>query len=125
MKLLYLSQPERLDMLEEVRMVRKKVLDFFKSKKLVLDQNHEYQLCNFWDEPKAESRFIHKVDFREALRNRVSRINGMIAADHFIFLTDWGHFPECKIDRYILETYGIHDVLEFKVIDNELKLAGY
>lgn len=125
MKKLYLSQPENLDMLDEVKLIRKKVLKFFTDKKLVLDQNHQYQLCNFWVMPEEGSQHIHKIDFRQALERRITRINGMKSADHFIFLADWDHFPECKIDRFILETYGIHDVLEFKMIHGELKLTGY
>ena len=125
MKKLYLSQPEALDMFEEVRLIRKKVMAFFTDRKLVLDQNHQYHLCNFWSEPAIETRHIHKIDFKKALAQRITRINGMKEADHFIFLTDWDHFPECQIDRFILETYGIYDILEFKMIKGELKLAGY
>lgn len=125
MKQIYLSQPERLDMLEEVRLVRKKVMQFLKDKKVVLDQNDEYRFCNFWDEPGTETRFIHMVDFKQALSNRINRINGMKAADHYIFMVDWDHFPECRIDRFILGTYGITNVLDLKMINGEPKLAGY
>ena len=46
----------------------------------------------------------------------------MPLADHYVFIENWKEFPECQVDRYIIDLFKLTNILEFVVKDDQLKL---
>ena len=111
MKILYLSQPMKKDKEQEIRLVRKAIMNEFTSHRLVYDQNHMYEWVpnNY---PSIDKFIPEKKDY---MTNLISRLQCMRASDYYIFIQEWKDFPECKNDWDILHNLGITNIIEFKV----------
>lgn len=126
MKMLYLSQPLAKDKFEEVRKVRKMILQHLTEKRIILDQNHEYQFTYHWLMPVIDESIKHTMGdkyFKNITMEIGKRLQAFGNADHFIFIDQWMCFPECQLDKYILDLYGKTNYLTFRVKENKLKLA--
>lgn len=127
MKVLYLSQPLNLDKLQEVRKVRKLILQHLAEKKLILDQNHEYHFAREYAWPSIDRSIIHSETayFKKSIEEISYRVQSMKDADYIIFIDQWMDFIECKIDRFIIEQYMMPNIIVFRVKDDELKLTEW
>lgn len=127
MKVLYLSQPLNLDKLQEVRKVRKLILQHLAEKKLILDQNHEYHFARDYAWPSIDRSKIHSETayFKKSVEEISFRVQSMKDADYVIFIDQWMDFIECKIDRFIIKQYMVPNIIVFRVKDDELKLTEW
>ena len=117
MKYIYLSSPSVKDKEQEVCKVKNMFTDLVKAKTLVLDPNHHYQFIELWP---ADDKFIRPFDMY--MKTISKRLRAMPLADHYVFIENWKEFPECQVDRYIIDLFKLTNILEFVVKDDQLKL---
>ena len=112
---LYLSQPAKKDKEQEIRIVKKAIMDTLKNESLLVFKNNIYE----WTPNNYPTidKFIPTFD--DYLNGLVKRIQCIKASDYFIFVDQWDNFPECKIDHFIINELNDKNIMYFRLTKDE------